>query len=156
MPTLYIMRHDKAENTSPDIKRHLSDVGKKNVQATASLLRDKNTKIEHVLYSPAYRAKETALLMCDGLGIAAINQKEDARIYNASVSDLNTVLSEIDESLVSILLVGHIPGLIDLVLSLSGESIGMSAGNIAVVSAGSWDDVRQGKCRLLEKIVLIR
>ncbi len=151
MPTLYIMRHGKAENTSPDIKRHLSSVGKENVRTVTKLLSGKDTTINQVLYSPAERAKETALLMCEGLNIAPENQLEDVRIYNASVSELQTVLSEMDVSLESVLLVGHNPGLADLVLSLSEEFVHLSAGNIAVLYGDSWEDIRHCKCKFVEK-----
>ena len=152
MPTLYLMRHGKAENTSPDIERHLSRDGKDNVSSVAKLLKDKNTLINKVIYSSAERAKQTALLMCDGLNIAPENQVEDARIYNASVYELQTVLSEIDESLEFVLLVGHNPGFADLVLSLCEESVHLSAGNVAVVYGESWDDFRACKCKLIEKV----
>ncbi len=151
MPTLYIMRHGKAENTSPDIKRHLSNAGKDNVRSVAKLLSDKDTQISKVIYSSTERAKQTALLMCEGLNIAPENQLEDARIYNATVSELQTVLSEMGEPLESVLLVGHNPGLADLVMSLSAEPVSLSAGNVAVLYADSWDDIHHCKCKFVEK-----
>jgi len=151
MPTLYIMRHGKAENTSPDIHRHLSQQGQEDVLAMAKQLAAKNIKINHVVYSPAARAKETALLMCDGLNIASEQQFEDKRIYNAPLSVLQTVLSEVDESLETVLLVGHNPGLADLILSLTEQSVGLSAGNVAVVAAETWKDVRACRCNFIKK-----
>lgn len=133
MPTLYLMRHGQAENTTPDIKRRLSSMGKENVLSLAKMLNSRNTKIDQVIYSSAERAKQTALLMCEGLHIAPSNQVEDARIYNASVSELQTVLSKINESLESVMLVGHNPGFADLVLTLCEEPVHLSAGNIAVL-----------------------
>ncbi len=151
MPTLYIMRHGKAENTAPDINRHLSRKGQEKVKSVARLLSDNNIKINQAIYSPAARAKETALLMCQGLNITDKNQFEDARIYNASVSELQSVLSEINKQLESVLLVGHNPGLADLVLNLCEEAISLSAGDIAVVYGESWDDISHCKCKLVEK-----
>lgn len=151
MPTLYIMRHGKAENTAPDIKRQLSNAGKENVRSVVKLLADKDTKISKVIYSSAERAKQTALLMCEGLNIAPEKQFEDARIYNATVSELHAVLSEMGEPLESVLLVGHNPGLADLVLSLSAEPISLSAGNIAILYADLWEDIRYCKCKFVEK-----
>ena len=152
MPKLFLMRHGKAENTSPDFERQLSSEGKAGVVSVAKLLKGKNIIINQVVYSSAERAKQTALLMCKGLDIELENQTEDLRIYNASVSELQTVLSEIDESLESVLLVGHNPGFADLVFNLCEESVGLSAGNIAVVYGESWEDFRDCKCRFVEKI----
>jgi len=151
MPTLYIMRHGKAENTAPDINRHLSRKGQEKVKSVARLLSDNNTKINQAIYSPAARAKETALLICQGLNITVKNQFEDARIYNASVSELQSVLSDIDTQFKSVLLVGHNPGLADLVLDLCEEAVGLSAGNVAVVYGESWEDIRHCNCKLVEQ-----
>jgi len=151
MPILYLMRHGKAENTSPDIMRALSDIGKDNVLSTVKLLKDKNIEINRAIYSPAERTKETALLMCNGLGVSIDDQTEDERIYNASVSELQAVLSTIDEGLNSVLLVGHNPGLAELVLMLCEESVHLSAGNIAVVYAESWANVLNCECKFIEK-----
>ena len=152
MPTLYLMRHGKAENTIPDIDRHLSSAGKDNISSIAKLLRDKSTNINRVIYSSAERAKQTALLMCEALNISPENQFEDARIYNASVSELQTVLTEIDEPLESVLFVGHNPGFADLVFSLCDECVGLSPGNIAVMYGESWDDFSHCNCRFVEKV----
>ena len=151
MPILYLMRHGKAENTSPDIMRALSDIGKDNVLSTVKLLKDKNIEINRAIYSPAERTKETALLMCNGLGVSIDDQTEDERIYNASVSELQAVLSTIDEGLNSVVLVGHNPGLAELVLMLCEESVHLSAGNIAVVYAESWANVLNCECKFIEK-----
>jgi len=152
MPTLYLMRHGQAENTSPDIERQLSSVGKAKVTSVAKFLKDKNTHINQVIYSSAERAKQTALLMCEGLNIAPENQVEAPRIYNASVSALQTVIAEIDEQIEAVLLVGHNPGFTDLVLTLCNESVGLSPGNIAVVFGQSWQDVHECKCRIVDKV----
>jgi len=151
MPTLYLMRHGQTENTSPDFERNLSSVGKDNVRAVAEVLKNKNTKINRVIYSSAWRAKQTALLMCEVLNIAPENRVEDARIYNASVAELQTVLVEMDERLESVMLVGHNPGFADLVFTLCKEGVHLSAGNIAVVKANTWGDVRRCQCEFVEK-----
>ena len=152
MPTLYLMRHGIADNISPDIKRNLSSIGEEQVRSLAALLLARKTKIDHVIYSSAERAKQTASLMCDGLQITTENQSEDARIYNASVPELQAVISEINTNLESVLLVGHNPGLADLVIHLSDESVHLSAGNIAILQGASWEDIRACKCQLVGKL----
>ena len=151
MPTLYILRHGKAENTSPDFERNLSSEGKANIQTLAEQLKVNHTHIDKAIYSPAARAKQTAQIVCDALNISAENRNEDKRIYNASVIELQTVLSEMDASLESILLVGHNPGFADLVLTLCEEPVHLSAGNIAVVAADSWNDIHNCNCRFTGK-----
>ena len=152
MPNLYVMRHGKAENTSPDIGRHLSSAGKEDVRRVAAILNDKNIKVDRVIYSSAERAKQTAMIMCDVLNISPENQLDDTRIYNASVSELREVLSDIDNNLESVLIVGHNPGFADLVFTLCEEPVHLSAGNIAVIQGDSWEDIRNGNGKFIEKI----
>ena len=151
MPTLYILRHGKAENTSPDFERNLSSEGKANIQTLAEQLKINHAHIDKAIYSPASRAKQTAQIVCDVLNIVPTNRHEDQRIYNASVAELRSVLSEVNESTESLLLVGHNPGFADLVLSLCEESVHLSAGNVAVLSAGSWNDINNANCQFVEK-----
>lgn len=151
MPTLYLMRHGQADNASPDIKRKLTVAGREQVKSMANTFANNNIKINHVVYSSASRTKETALLMCAGLNIAVDYQQENKQIYNASVSTLQAVISAIDQKNESVLLVGHNPGLADLVLTLSEQFVRLSAGNIAVMQADSWQDVIDCKCKLIGK-----
>ena len=151
MPALYILRHGKAENTSPDIERNLSNAGMEDIKNIAGVFKAKNIIVDKTIYSNAARAKQTAMIMCEDLNIPSDNKKEDARIYNATVDELQTVISEIDDSLESILLVGHNPGFADLVLTLCEEPVHLSAGNVAVVQADSWEDIRNSKARLVDK-----
>ncbi len=150
MPKLYLMRHGYADNASPDIKRKLTSDGCELIKSIAGLLAEKNTRINQVYYSAAKRAKETALLMCDGLAIPLTNQHEDIRIYNASVNQLQTVISEIGQQAESVLLVGHNPGFANLVLSLSEQHVRLFPGNIAVLQADSWQGVYDSECKLVE------
>lgn len=150
MPKLYLMRHGHADNAIPDIDRQLTPDGRKLVKDIVGLLAEKDTRIDQVFYSSAERAKQTALLMCDGLGIPLTKQHEDCRIYNASVTQLHTVLSEIDVETDSVLLVGHNPGFAELVVSLSEQPVRLSPGNIALLQAGSWQDVYECNCKLVD------
>ena len=152
MPTLYILRHGKAENTTPDYNRHLSNVGEEHVASLAKILKGRKVIFNHVIYSPAERAKETAMLMCKGLNVTTENLFEDVQLYNASLSELQIVLSQIDEKLESVLIVGHNPGLADLVFKLCEEVVHLSAGNIAVVHGESWEDIRSSKGKFIEKL----
>jgi len=152
MPQLYIIRHGRADNEIPDMDRKLTARGKDDVLNVATLLKNKNILIDSVIYSPASRAKQTAMIICDVLNTSPQNQKADDRIYNANVSELLRVLDEIDEQEKSVMLVGHNPGLANLVLQLTEQVIKLSAGNLAIVSADSWRAMCNGKCEFVEKL----
>jgi len=152
MPLLYIMRHGKADNEIPDIARNLTARGKADVLNVATSLKNKNTQIDNVIYSPASRAKQTAMIICDVLNTSQQNQKEDNRLYNASVSELQSVLTEIDDQAKAVMLVGHNPGLADLVAQLTEQVIKLSAGNLVILSADSWRAMCNGNCEFVEKL----
>jgi phosphohistidine phosphatase len=84
---------------------------------------------------------------------------EDA-IYEASVSALTGVLRRVDDSATTVLLVGHNPGVHELVLDLAdqtGEKARVLAGasyptsGVAVLKvSGPWSKLSHGSAELLE------
>jgi phosphohistidine phosphatase len=70
---------------------------------------------------PAVRAAQTIELAAEGAGMpqgAALAINWDRRLYLASSVTLIDVLRELDESLNTVLMVGHNPGLEDLIFDL--------------------------------------
>lgn len=72
----FVMRHGEAENNIGDIistslesKAHLTENGKKQVEESAKLLKDKN--IDLVISSPILRAKETTDIVMKTLGLGS-------------------------------------------------------------------------------------
>jgi len=53
---------------------------------------DNDIDFDSVIYSPAVRTMETAMLMCQGLKIDEQFQWIDNRIYNAAASELELLL----------------------------------------------------------------
>ena len=152
MPNLYIMRHGQARNdATSDIKRRLTAAGQDHIKDLAKSLWDNEIDFDSVYYSPAVRTKETMMLMCQGLKIGEQFQNEDNRIYNASSSELQAVINGINEKDEDVLLVGHNPGLEDLILSLTGKAVGLSPGNIVVVHGETWVDFFSRNCVMMKR-----
>lgn len=108
---LYLLRHAKAERDSPsggDFDRPLSGVGRRQTGAMSLLLGDELPLPAAVLSSPAVRALETAHGVLSELGDAEI--ATDERLWNASVSDLLSVLADRLDGPEPLMLVGHNPG----------------------------------------------
>ena len=152
MPTLYLMRHGEADGASPDIDRQLTTKGQKDSENVANHFLDNNITFDQVCYSTAARAKQTALIVCNALSINTDKQTEDARIYNASARQLHDILFSIDSNCNSVLLVGHNPGFADLVMKLSEEFVHLSAANVAVITAESWEQLLACDAKFLAKI----
>jgi phosphohistidine phosphatase len=75
---------------------------------------------ELVLCSPARRTRETLELVRPGLGAAKTVRLEDA-LYGASPDELLEHLRTVPETVASVMLIGHNPGLQDLALTLASS-----------------------------------
>jgi phosphohistidine phosphatase len=77
---------------------------------------------DHVVSSPSRRTRETAELLLEELGLAAAEVSWDERVYNADVAALLEVLRACPPAARRVLVVGHNPGLEDLVRHLGGAT----------------------------------
>jgi phosphohistidine phosphatase len=147
MKTLLILRHAKAENATPglpDLDRALNDRGKGEALAVGGFMRKQNLKIDLVLSSPAQRARETAQLVLDTAGLQ-IDVRFYPQIYEASPQLLLALLSEAEEATSSLMLVGHNPGLEDLIRTLTGREAHMSPATLAKIDfeVAHWSEVKE-------------
>ena len=88
--------------------------------------------VEQVLCSPAIRARETAELALSAAEISA-NVVYDERIYEASPRQLLEVISEVDVNKSAVLLVGHNPGMEELLRALTCREEPMATGTLAKI-----------------------
>jgi phosphohistidine phosphatase len=135
MKTLLLLRHAKADNAAPgssDINRTLNERGKKEAQAIGTFIRKQNLTVELVLCSPAVRARETLEFVLSAAEVTA-NVRHDQRIYEAGPHQLLEVISEVDEHKSAVLLVGHNPGMEELLRELTGREEPLSTGMLAKI-----------------------
>ena len=149
MKTLLLLRHAKAENAAPgssDISRSLNERGKKEAQTIGTFIRKQNLAVELVLCSPAVRARETAELVLSAAERNA-NVGYDQRIYEAGPRQLLEVISEVDENQSAVLLVGHNPGMEELLRALTGRDEPLATGTLARIdfSFDEWSRVAADK-----------
>ena len=95
-----------------------------------------------ILSSPAIRARETIEIVMKTSKLA-VELRYDQRIYEASPDQLFEVISQIEEDKKSALLVGHNPGLEDLLHLLTGDAEHMSTACLAKIDlkANKWSKV---------------
>jgi len=142
--TLYIARHAKSswdDASLSDFERPLNKRGKKDAPFIANLLKEKGIKPELILSSPAKRAKTTAKHYHETLGSEL---RFDERIYEASLMSLIYLIQETFESVDSLMIVGHNPGLTMLNDRLSNKSI-YNIPTAAVVAIEFEDDIAAHK-----------
>lgn len=137
MRELVLLRHAHAEPSregQSDADRPLSPEGRAEAEAAGRWLKAHGFAPDRVLVSPSRRTKETLEQVLSVIGYA--EQREDQRIYEATPGDLLEVADE-HRAIGRVLLVGHNPGLEQVVALLSdgqsGDFRGMPAGGIAVL-----------------------
>lgn len=152
MKTLYILRHAKSSWTEAnlsDFERPLNERGIKTAPFMGELMRKKNFQPDLILSSPAQRAKQTALL-AKKAGRFEAQIRYDERIYEASPLRLIEIVSEVENEIESVLLIGHNPGFEGLVKFLTGESQSIPTAALAVVDlmADDWQSLHPECCAL--------
>lgn len=120
MKILGLFRHAKSDWQDPrarDFDRPLNDRGRKGAAVMGRHIRDHGTAWERTISSPAIRCAETIEIACEAAGRpVAVNW--DRRIYLASSATLIDLLRETEGDPKSVLMVGHNPGLEDLIFDL--------------------------------------
>ena len=123
---LLVLRHGKSDwstNASSDFERPLATRGRKAVKRMGRWLREQQLLPEHVVSSPAERAKQTTLRACKFAGISKTLVVWDQQIYEADVPDLLQVLAQCPQAKKRVMIIGHNPGLEDLVEYLGGDRV---------------------------------
>ncbi|MGE5153657.1 MAG: SixA phosphatase family protein [Bdellovibrio bacteriovorus] len=127
---LLILRHAKSDWSSgaqADFDRPLSRRGKHDAPRVGPWLYREGLVPDHVVSSPAERARQTTLKVCKGLDIGKKRIVWEPDLYEASVSDLLAALARCPSDAATVLLVGHNPGLEELVQHLVGDDLEMPA-----------------------------
>jgi len=149
MKTLFLLRHAKSswrDQTLADFERPLNGRGKRAAEMMGHYLKTNAILPDLVLSSPAVRARETLELVIKAAPWTT-EVRYDKRIYEASDIRLAEVLSEIDNERNVAMLVGHNPGLEQLLLLLTGETVELSTATLAKIALETteWADVAHKK-----------
>lgn len=119
---LYLLRHAKSSWKEPELADHdrpLAGRGRRAAKAIARHLREREIVPELVLCSTAKRARETLEGIEPALGRGAIRVEDG--LYGAAPADLLARLHEIAPRVASVMVIGHNPGLEELVHLLARD-----------------------------------
>lgn len=146
------MRHAKSSWDDPtlsDFERPLNKRGRKAAPLMGKFMRERKIKPDLVISSPAERARETTALVSKAAKIKG-SVRYDERIYAASVNTLFEVVSQIEDDANEVLLVGHNPGLEELLEHLTGEVQRMPTAALARINLDieKWGGVGERSGRL--------
>lgn len=118
MKTLILVRHAKAEKEIPgqaDFDRQLTERGVSDASQMAQRTGIRDFGIQLILTSPAHRTSQTTGIMANYIGMLPENIISDKRIYQASADTLLDLLLELPDAFDKVMLVGHNPGIANLV-----------------------------------------
>lgn len=124
MKRLLLLRHAKSswdDGSLPDHERPLNNRGKKAAPRMGRFLRDRKLVPDLILSSTAVRARKTAEAVAEAGGYSGETRLVE-RLYLATPGTLLEVAqTEPPDSVQRLMLVGHNPGMEDLVAILAGR-----------------------------------
>lgn len=146
MRTLLILRHAKSSWSDArlsDHERPLKERGLRDATRVGRLLRQEDLVPELIISSTAVRARETAELVAETAGYEG--EIEWARsFYHAAPEDYVERLQELNTGYQPVMIVGHNPGMAELVADLSGEEVALPTAALAQIElpVESWQELR--------------
>ena len=157
MKRLTLLRHAKSGDdgtVARDFDRPLNPKGRRAARAIGRHMHDQGLHFDTVLASPATRVAETLAEVEAGYG-GALDPHWERRIYLATTDELLDLVHETSDSTDSLLLVGHNPGLEQLVLRLVPRGIDNARSQVEVkyptaslaemtFPVDRWRDVEEG------------
>ncbi len=162
MKTIYLARHAKSSWMSTALKdfdRPLNKRGEKDAVKIGDELVRLDWLPEKIIASPAIRAKQTCEAYCEILAYPVINVEWNSGIYAAHTITLLHILASLNETIKSVMLIGHNPAMEDLLVHLCGYSEVIeqqqrdgkifTTANIAKLTADSlWTDLVMDEVKL--------
>ncbi|MGE0371159.1 MAG: histidine phosphatase family protein [Gammaproteobacteria bacterium] len=146
--TLLILRHAKSDRDGAavdDFARPLAARGRRDAPRMGRWLRTRGLRPDLVLSSPALRTRQTTEAVQEALELPAERLRFDDRLYLAALATLLAVIADCPARTGTLLLVGHNPGLEELLEHLCAEAPPRNAaGKLLTAGALARLTVRQG------------
>ena len=157
---LLILRHAKSDwgaATASDFDRPLTGRGRRDAHRIGAWIRQEKLMPNHVVSSPAQRARQTVTRVCKALQFPKGEIAWDPSIYEATLDRLLASLGRCPPGAARVLLTGHNPGLEILLDFLIGDALEpptdgkqLPTGTLARLKMPEdWTQLTQGCARLL-------
>lgn len=151
MRQLTLVRHAKSSWNLPELEdfyRPLSPRGVRNAFSMAEELGRRGVYPDLMLTSPAVRAINTAIIIARKLDFPQQRIESNDRLYEASVSDLLAVISNVNDNIGHLMLFGHNPSFTALINKLQPNTLDNlpTCGVFSIdLSIDAWSEVRGAK-----------
>ena len=152
MKDLYLFRHAKSSWDDPtltDFERPLNKRGLKAAPIMGQALRKRKVSPDLIICSPARRAKETLEMVEKEIGWS-VPVELRSEIYEAIPRRLFAVLRGVDDAVSCLLVIGHNPGLEEILTELTGERERFPTAALAHIrlAVEAWKDVEPSTGKL--------
>jgi phosphohistidine phosphatase len=129
---LWLLRHGEAEphDARPDDERRLTDRGREQARAAGTALADLKINVQLAFTSPKVRARDTALIAGEAIGVEPIEHALLAGDFG--VDDALELIGAAGRDQ-RVLVVGHEPDFSQVVHDLTGARVDLKKGGIAGV-----------------------
>jgi phosphohistidine phosphatase len=162
--TIILLRHGKSswsDSTLADVDRPLAPRGERASKRIAKYMREKRIRPALVLCSPSLRTRQTLAAIDRSLGKACTVELVP-QLYLASGRELFEQLRALPESVGSVMLIGHNPGLqnLALVLASGGADLPRLEGKFPTgalatlaVDCEGWAALKPGDAEIVDYVV---
>jgi phosphohistidine phosphatase len=152
MKTLMLLRHAKSswkDSTVADHDRPLNRRGMRAADLVRGFLQRKKLRPKFVLSSSAARTRQTVEIVFESLSPAP-EVRYDAALYLASAAKLLDVISRLADDQDQVVLVGHNPGMEDLLFRLTHVDQHFPTATLASIALAveKWSEVEDNKGEL--------
>ena len=162
MKSLCLLRHAKSgehDKGVRDLDRSLNERGRRAARLIGKWMADEQLEFDHAVVSPAERTKETLAEIESGYG-KSLGAIEERGIYLASSVTLLEIVRAFADDYDNALLLGHNPGLEDLVLDLVPDDganplrdtvyVKFPTCSLALLEfdVAQWSDISEGTARI--------
>ena len=154
MRKIIFLRHAKSSWDNEYLSDHdrpLSERGLRDAPRMATRLKEKNIMPDLILSSTAKRAKETAEITAKSLGLSQSIICFERNLYHASPKEiLNQIKIHADQSIETLIVVGHNPGFNDVIEYLGGSIENLpTAGQFGFkLSIREWSEISPEKAEV--------
>jgi phosphohistidine phosphatase len=166
MTILALLRHAKSSWDAQgldDFDRPLNERGRKAARRVGRELKQRGVRFDRVIASPAARVRETLQELAKGYD-KTLDVRFDERIYAAGTEALMDIVKGIPEDVHAPLLVGHNPGLHEVLLKLTrdddaglrrkvGAKYPTAALAVVTFAAPRWEEVSPDSGEIRELIL---
>jgi len=156
--TLILLRHGKSDWSTgdDDFDRPLKKRGKNASRQAGKWLSTNERVPDFVVASPAKRAMQTAEITCEAMGIEKKDIYPRKHIYLATPEELLYVLEDCPKQAKCVMLVGHNPGLEQLlfylvngVMTIPEDGKIMPTASLAILEMpDTWEHLQNGSAEL--------